>query len=148
MTRIVKSWQCGVVLLLLALPSPLLWAGEVGDQAKQNVISPPQAELSWLSGGIGDEARDEMRKAAAAYSVHLVFSNPQGSYLAGVPFRVSRSNGQELYAGVSAGPLLYLKLPPGSYQIAAKLDGVWRQQLIEAGSNEHPARISFVSASQ
>jgi hypothetical protein len=145
MATIVKTWQRTAVLLLLALPSAALWADEVGDVAKQNVLSAPQAELSWMSGGIGDEARDEMRKAAVAYSVHLVFSDRQGSYLAGIPFTVSRLNGRELYSGVSAGPLLYLKLPPGSYQIAAKFDGVWHQQQIEAGTNEHPARVSFVA---
>lgn len=148
MTRIVKTLQCGVVCLLMALPNPVLWAAEVGDQAKQNVMSAPQSGLAWMSGGIGDEARDEMRKSAGAYNVHLVFSNSQGSYLASVPFRVSHRNGQELYAGVSAGPLLYLKLQPGSYQIAAQLEGIWYQQQINAGINERPANVSFVATSQ
>ena len=97
-----------------------------------------------MSGGIGDEARDEMRKSAAAYSVHLVFSDPQGSYLAAIPFTVTRLNGRELYSGVSAGPLLYLKLPPGSYQIAARFDGVWQSKRIRAGSSGEPAKVSFV----
>lgn len=137
--------QRGVLAMVVALHCAPLWAGDVGDVAKQNTTSPPQAEVSWMSGGIGDEARDEMRKAGAAYSVHLVFSEPQGSYLAGIPFTVTRLNGRELYSGVSAGPLLYLKLPPGSYQIAAKFDGVWHKKSIKAGTPENPARVSFVS---
>lgn len=148
MIKIAKVGQCAVVSLFLGLPCSPLRAGEVGDEAKQNVISAPQAELPWMSGGIGDEARDEMRKAAAAYSVHLVFSNPQGAYLASVPFRVSRRNGQVMYYGISPGPLLYLKLPPGRYQIAAKLEGIWHQQEIVAGTDEHPARIAFVATAK
>jgi hypothetical protein len=139
-----KTLQRGLLLMALALPGLPAWAGEIGDVAKQNTISAPQAELPWMSGGIGDEARDEMRKAAAAYSVHLVFSDQQGAYLAGIPFTVSKLNGRELYSGVSAGPLLYLKLPPGSYQIAAQFDGTWHNKRIQAGTSENPARVSFV----
>lgn len=140
-----KTMQRGLLLVALALPGLPAWAGAVGDVAKQNTISAPQAELSWMSGGIGDEARDEMRKAAVAYSVHLVFSDPQGSYLAGIPFSVTKLNGREMYSGVSAGPLLYLKLPPGSYLIAAKFDGIWHKKRITAGTADDPARVSFVS---
>lgn len=145
MTKIVKDLRHGLLAALVAVHALPLWAEEVGDVAKQNVTSAPQAELDWMSGGIGDEARDEMRKAAAAYSVHLVFSDPKGSYLADIPFTVSRPNGRELYSGVSAGPLLYLKLPPGTYQISAKFDGVWHSKRIRAGSAADPARVSFVS---
>lgn len=144
MSAIVKSTRRGLLALVVALQCLPLAAQEVGDVAKQNATSAPQAEIPWMSGGIGDEARDEMRKAAAAYSVHLVFSDREGSYLAGIPFTVSKVNGRELYSGVSAGPLLYLKLPPGSYQIAAKFDGVWHSKRIQAGTSGAPAKVSFV----
>lgn len=140
----IKTMQRGLLLLALALPGLPAWAGEVGDVAKQNTVSAPQAELSWMSGGVGDEALDEMRKAAVAYSVHLVFSDPQGAYLAGIPFSVTKLNGREMYSGVTAGPLLYLKLPPGSYMIAAKFDGTWHNKRVQAGTANDPARVSFV----
>lgn len=135
----------GVLALLIGLPCAPVVAGEIGDAAKRNTFSSPQADVPWMSGGIGDEARDEMRKAAAAYSVHLVFSDRQGAYLAGIPFSVRSLNGRELYSGVSAGPLLYLRLPPGSYLIAAQFDGAWHNKQIRAGTNEEPARVSFVA---
>lgn len=144
MTAIVKHMRHGLLACVAGLYCLSPGAQEVGDAAKQNVTSSPQEEVPWMSGGIGDEARDEMRKAAAAYSVHLVFSDPQGSYLAAIPFTVSKLNGRELYSGVSAGPLLYLKLPPGTYQISAKFDGVWQSKRISAGSPGDPARVSFV----
>lgn len=145
MATIAKTLQRGLLLMAIAQPGLPAWAGEVGDVAKQNTISAPQAELSWMSGGIGDDARDEMRKTGAAYSVHVVFSDQQGAYLAGIPFSVTKTNGRELYSGVSAGPLLYLKLSPGSYLIAAKFDGTWHKKRLQAGSSENPARVSFVS---
>jgi hypothetical protein len=145
MTAIVKTTQRGLLILALTLQYLPAWAGEIGDVAEQNATSAPQAELSWMSGGIGDEARDEMRRAAVAYSVHVVFSDSQGAYLAGVPFAVTKVNGPELYSGLSTGPLLYLKLPPGSYQIGAKFDGTWHSKLVQAGTSNVPARVSFAS---
>ena len=145
MAKITKHLRYGLLAAVVGLHALPVWAEDVGNVAKQNTVSAPQAELAWMSGGIGDEARDEMRKAAAAYSVHMVFSDREGSYLAGIPFVVTRPNGKELYAGVSAGPLLYLKLPPGSYQISAQFDGVWHKKSIRAGTAADPARVSFVS---
>lgn len=138
-----KSFKFGL-LITIVLPGLSAWAGEIGDVAKQNTMSAPQAELPWMSGGVGDEALDEMHKVAMAYSVHLVFSDQQGSYLASIPFKVSKLNGAELYSGISTGPLLYLKLPPGTYQIAAKLDGTWHSKRVQAGTPEVPVRVSFI----
>ena len=81
MAKITKHLRYGLLAAVVGLHALPLWAEEVGNVAKQNTVSAPQAELAWMSGGIGDEARDEMRKAAAAYSVHMVFSDREGSYL-------------------------------------------------------------------
>jgi hypothetical protein len=54
-------------------------------------------------------------------------------------------NQQQIYSAVSDGPLLYLKLPPGSYQIAAQIDGVWQNQHVQAGAPGSSANVSFVA---
>jgi hypothetical protein len=144
MTTIVKSLRRGLLALVVAVHWAPLWAETSGELAKQNVTSAPQEQIPWISGGISDEGLDEMRKAAPAYNVHLMFSNRQGSYLADIPFAVSKLNGRQLYSGVSEGPLLYLNLPPGTYQIAVQLDGVWQNKRIRAGTFKYPAKASFV----
>ena len=144
MATIVKTMRGGLLALVVAAYWAPLWAETVGEVAKQNVTSAPQEQIPWISGGVSDEARDEMRKAAPAYNVHLMFSNRQGSYLADIPFTVSKLNGRELYSGVSEGPLLYLKLPPGTYQIAVQLGGIWQNKRIRAGTSGNPAKASFV----
>lgn len=134
---------------LLAVATALLCtslpAAEIDDNAKSNVISTPQAGIPWMSGGIGDDARDEMRKAATAYNVQIIFSDRQGSYLADIPFAVSGRNGKEILAGVSEGPLLYIKLPPGGYRISAQIDGAWQHKQIQVAATGRPAKASFVS---
>lgn len=144
MATIVKAMRGGLLALVVAAYWAPLWAETVGEVAKQNVSSAPQEQVPWISGGVSDEARDEMRKAAPAYNVHLMFSNRQGSYLADIPFAVSKLDGRELYSGVSEGPLLYLKLPPGTYQIAVHLGSIWQNRHIRAGTSGNPAKASFV----
>lgn len=144
MATIVKTLRGGLLALVVSTCWAPVWAETAGQAARQDLTSAPQEQIPWISGGVSDEARDEMRKAAPAYNVHLMFSNRQGSYLADIPFTVSKLNGRELYTGVSEGPLLYLNLPPGTYQIAVQLDGVWQNRRIHAGTSGYPAKASFV----
>lgn len=134
-----------VVALAIALQCAPLSAQDGDAAARFNATSAPQAEVPWMSGGIGDEAREEMRKSASAYNVHIVFSARNGDYLATIPVTVTRRNGQKIYSGSSEGPLLYLKLPPGSYQLAAEIDGVWQNRRIEAGTSGRATKVMFVS---
>ncbi|MBS1197151.1 MAG: hypothetical protein H6R18_936, partial [Proteobacteria bacterium] len=75
----IRHRSCRLALLsgmaiVAILQSSMLLADDSDQVAYSNNISAPQAAISWISGGIGDDARDEMRKAAAAYNVHIVFS--------------------------------------------------------------------------
>ena len=81
MATIAKFMRRGSMAILVAACCAPLWAETVGEVAKQNVTSAPQEHIPWISGGVSDEARDEMRKSAAAYNVHLMFSNPKGPIL-------------------------------------------------------------------
>lgn len=133
--------------LLIALQCWPVVAVEIDDAARSNVVSSPQAEVSWISGGVGDDAMAEMRKVSAAYNVHLLLTGPRGNYLAGVPFTVSR-RGQVVVAGVTDGPLLYLKLPAGSYQIAVEMDGAQQTRAIRTSAAGPAAKLRFVSRSE
>lgn len=131
--------------LVAALACPPLLADEIDNAAKLNASNSSQAGISWISGGVGDDARDEMRKAASAYNVLVVFSERGGAYLAEIPFTVSRRDGREVLAGTTDGPLLYIKLPAGSYRISAQIDGNWQSKRIQAGTSGRPVRTMFIS---
>jgi hypothetical protein len=137
--------RLGLIAMLAALQCLPVFAVEVDDAAKSNVASSPQADVSWLSGGVGDEAMTEMHKLSAAYNVHLMLTGPHGNYLAGIPFKVSRPNGKVTVSGVTEGPLLYLKLPAGSYQLAVEIDGAWQTRRIQASASGQATKVRFVA---
>lgn len=137
----VHSALVAIVTALLCTPLP---AVEIDDVARSNAGSATQAGIPWMSGGIGEDARDEMRKALATYNVLVTFSDRHGGYLAGIPFAVTGRNGREILAGVSDGPLLLMKLPPAAYRISAQIDGVWQNRHIRAGISGRPVRTMFV----
>lgn len=138
---------CRIVAVIAALQCAPLSAVEVGDAAKANTASGPQESISWVTGGIGYEAMSEMRRLSADYNVQMMFIGARGSYLAGIPFSVKQRNGELVHSGVTEGPLLYLKLPAGTYQVAAELDGVWQTRTIQAASAGRTARVRFVGRS-
>lgn len=145
--RAYRHGGAGLMLaFLLALQSPILLAQQTDAVAKANSHSAAQAEMPWLSGGIGDEALQEMRKVAAAYNVHVMFSHRQGAYLANVPFKVAGADGRQIHSGISEGPLLYLKLAPGAYQVSAEIDGKWQNRQIRAGAANSSVKLMFVAA--
>lgn len=137
--------RLGLIAMVVVLQCAPALALELDDAAKSNVASTPQTGVSWLSGGVGDEAMTEMHKQSAAYNVHLMLTGSRGNYLAGIPFSVSRRSGQVTVSGVIEGPLLYLKLPAGRYQIAVEIDGAWQTRRVQASASGPATKVRFVA---
>lgn len=136
----------GLVGLLSLICGARLQAGEGSPPLiRSAVVSAPSESIGWMSGGVGEADRDEMRKSAAAYNVWVVFSDRSGHYLANVPFTVEGTGGRRSYTAVSEGPLLYLKLPPGDYRMSARINGVWQRQRLQVDTTGQPVRMSFVA---
>jgi hypothetical protein len=81
---------------------------------------------------------------ASAYNLQVLFNDQDGIDLHNTTFVISTAKGREIYSGVNEGPLLYLKLPSGQYQIAAKLNGEWQRKLVRITPTA-PARLLFVA---
>ncbi|MBT9519605.1 MAG: hypothetical protein IV101_01810 [Dechloromonas sp.] len=137
--------RLGFIAMIVVLQCAPVLAFELDDAAKSNVASSPQTGVSWLSGGVGDEAMAEMHKVSSAYNVHLMLTGPHGNYLAGIPFTVSRHSGQVTVSGVTEGPLLYLKLPAGRYQIAVEIDGAWQTRRVQVSASGQATKVRFVA---
>lgn len=93
------------------------------------VASPRERQvdgLVYLSGGIGTDEAAAMRSAADRYSLRLTFSGRGGEYLADVESRIYRPDGKQIFAAISDGPFLFVRLPPGSYRVVATWEGTER----------------------
>lgn len=143
-----RHGRLGLIAMVFALQCAPVLAATIDDAAKSNVANSQQANVSWLSGGVGDEAMAEMHKASRAYNVHVMLTGAQGSYLAGVPFSITRQNGQVAAAGVTDGPLLYLKLPAGNYQMAVQLDGSWQTRRLQVSGSGKVSKLRFIAKSE
>ncbi|WP_237068290.1 carboxypeptidase-like regulatory domain-containing protein [Microbulbifer guangxiensis] len=79
--------------------------------------------IRYVSGGVGEAARNEFERAAEAFDVKLELATASGAYLASTNVWVFGPGGQQLLATTTSGPLLLLDLPAGSYRIEAEHDG-------------------------
>ena len=87
-----------------------------------------QNGVSYLSGGVGEDQADLMKAAASAYSLMLTFAGHSGAYLAEVKVTISDARGHTVLNTVSDGPILLVKLAPGSYRVMAEYQGQTQTQ--------------------
>lgn len=122
----------------LALAAPL--AAQPTDSG--NDAAPGGVAI--LSGGVGDASVAEMKQAAKDYNVHLVFSNRRGEYVADVPYTITDARRREVASGTSDGPLLYLRLPPGRYEISARIGTTAVKKRVQALASGRARDINLI----
>ncbi|MDO9271001.1 MAG: carboxypeptidase regulatory-like domain-containing protein [Methylobacter sp.] len=93
--------------------------------AEEFIIKPQtQGEVTFVTGGVGENERNAMQAMRAEYNLNLLFSvRDTGEYLSDVTVRITDSRGNTLMESVSDGPMLFAKLKPGRYIISADRDG-------------------------
>lgn len=114
-----------IVYLLLAclLPSQVLAQGDASTLVEKHF-----GNVTYVSGGIGDEEREEIRLREGDFNLRLLFSERDGSYLGSVDVVVLNAKGEKVLEANSAGPFLLARLPPGSYVIKVSMNGQEQQR--------------------
>ena len=104
-----------------------------------------QGAVTFVSGGVGEDEVQEIKKLSPAYPLELLFvtkGNPQ-EYLADVKVQIKDKDGRIVLDAVSQGPFLLAKIPPGKYTISADHDGTVKRQIVQvAGAKTR--RVVFV----
>lgn len=103
-------------------------------------VARKQGSVPYVSGGIGQDEVDAMRKIAGEYNVRLTFTGKSGEYLSDVDTHIRSTDGAVAFAVVSEGPLLYVRLPRGSYRVSASYNGVLQQTAITVPANQAVVR--------
>jgi len=107
-----------------------------------------QGEVSFITGGIGDDEATAFKNAAPTYPLELLFvqkARPTDEYLADVKVTIRDRSGKLWLDTTAEGPFLLAKLPAGKYQIEADYDGERKRQSVEIRAGKHQ-RAVFVWA--
>lgn len=111
----------------------------------ESIIKPQtQGDVTFVSGGVGSDERNEMQAIRADYNLSLLFSvQGTGEYLSEVKVSIADSKGNTLIETVSDGPMLLAKLKPGRYNVTAELEGQVAQKKANVVGNKRTS-ISFI----
>ena len=72
--------------------------------------------VSYVSGGIGEDSRERMKAFSAAFNLKLLFAYKSGSYMSDVDVVVADAKGKPLIKASSEGPIFMARLPAGAYE--------------------------------
>lgn len=125
----------GVFAALLSL-SPLsvqsaTVSSEPIDPAGVHLEPQQQNGIAYLSGGIGlDESRAIQQ--VKGYNLHMTFSTgPENKYVPDVDLAIQNMQGQSVLSLNQVGPIVYVQLPAGKYQVAATRNGQTQRSTVD-----------------
>ena len=80
--------------------------------------------VAYITGGIGEEQKAEMKAHAKAFNVHLLFSEGiSGRAVTDLNVDIYSETDEQVFRVINAKPLLYVQLPAGTYTILANNAG-------------------------
>lgn len=97
--------------------------GAAGPAAAGSLVVHDAQGIRFVSGGVGQDERGELRSLQDQFNLLLMFAAQGGAFLSAVAVRIEDRGGRTVLEAVSDGPYLYAALPPGTYVITASLDG-------------------------
>jgi hypothetical protein len=121
MVNTVESTRSCKTLALAAVLAAAL-AMSCGVSAQTAAKSAAGSDVQFLSGGVGEGERAKLEEQARGHNLKLVFTMSTGSYLAEIPFQISRG-GKTIVEETARGPWAFVKLPAGAYSVTANFDG-------------------------
>jgi hypothetical protein len=92
--------------------------------AEQELKPQTQGGVTFVSGGIGIEERQALKKLEGDYNLRLLFA-ARGSreYIADVKVTIRNTEGVTLLEAVADGPRFLARLVPGTYRVIADNEG-------------------------
>lgn len=109
--------------------------------AKDGVIYKSSLGHNFVTGGISEEEAAQIRRKAKPFSLHLLFSlGNAGAWITDVSVYILDANGNMMFSKKQAGPLLYIDLPAGDYQIVGKYNDVKQSKRLTL-TGEKPQRV-------
>lgn len=96
--------------------------------ANESIVQPHQSgNITYVTGGVGDEEREAMRSIKNNYNLSVMSSDKSGAYVGDARVAILDQAGDELLS-TQVDPLFYAELPPGNYIIKGSSAGQSRKQ--------------------
>lgn len=126
-------------LALLGVPALAPHATPLAATTSEAVEPQKQGDIEYISGGIGSDEVESFKLAQKSYNLRLTFSSGKNNaYVAGVDLSIRKPHGKTFLKLENAGPLVYVKLPAGKYEVSTSLNDEEKKSIITIGA--HGAR--------
>lgn len=103
----------------LALSMPDIASAQTADRVQE------MNGITFVSGGIGADSRDDLAAREKSYNFKLVLTlEGSGSFVAGAQVILARLSGDKLVEHVTEGPIMLAGLPAGNYVLSASFRGI------------------------
>jgi hypothetical protein len=122
---------------------------QVQNQAPQQpaLETQQQGNITFVSGGAGDEDRDALKQVESQYNLRLLFAARNGEYLANVAVTLSDARGNAVLDTIAEGPIFYARVPPGRYRLTVTSNGQSQSRNISMGNGAVRQDFYWASAS-
>jgi hypothetical protein len=110
------------------------------NRVQQQAPMPPalqaqrQGDITFVSGGAGDEDRDALKQVESQYNLRLLFAARNGDFLANIAVTLSDARGNAVLDTISDGPIFYARVPPGRYRLTVSNLGQSQSRNINIGN--------------
>ena len=133
-------WLCGPGAWNLASTSAHAALARLQGEAHMLATRP---EMMSRRGGLQESAYDAMQGIEIAYNLELVFAVQEGNAWPDVLVVITDEHNNKVIDMVLAGPLLYIKLPPGRYTVTAQINGHTQHRTVQVRQRQPPVSLHW-----
>lgn len=132
-----------MVVLFAIYVLAIMSVASIAKGAGNDVLVPKQyGNVSYITGGIGDQEKGKMQSVWSDYNFHLMSSMQSGGFSGVIELSITNKSGKQVFAG-EVDPMLYADLPAGTYTVIAVNQGMSKQEKITV-SDANPASVHFI----
>jgi hypothetical protein len=133
-TELLAGWAgaASLVVVLAAAPAHAQ-SSKDADGLKHVNVEKSAEGVEYVSGGIGEDAQQQLNERAKDFNLKLVFTLNEGNYIADVNVAVKDAKGRTVVEDLAEGPIFLAKLPPGQYNVTANYDGKTQTRKLRVG---------------
>lgn len=125
----------------LALCCLLSFAGSPVAIGADTAMDVAPGEISFRSGGIGEDEQFSLLSESDKYNVRMVFAEKiSGAYVADVNVTVTDAAGKQVLQTGPVGPWFFARLPDGRYRIVVESGGLRQSRSLSLTSGK-PAKL-------